>query len=210
MIISCGVVAHPSRAVDAMNLAHQLDEVGAVRICTDLAGIGAPANHRATWRAAWTPAADWCLVIEDDAILCQDFAARLLIALESVTTDVVSLYAGTNYPAILANVLGDRVLSAAEVGWPYVTDPYLNHAVAVAVRTPLVPPMIAHTDQFPAVPIDTAISGWLLSTGRHVAYTVPSLVDHRDGPTLLGDHGDGHTRSLPRKAVIFADANTPD
>ena len=206
-IISCAVVAHPSRTVDALALLAALDEVGWTYCSMDNDQVGAVANHRRAW-ASHDLTADWCLTVEDDAILCQDFAARLPIALDQAPTDIVSLYAGTNYPAILANVLGDRVLSAAEDGWPYVTDPYLNHAVAVAIRAPLVPAMIADTEQYPDVPIDTAISGWCLTTGRTITYTVPSLVQHADGPTLLDDHGDGHPRTLPRKAVIFADDHT--
>jgi hypothetical protein len=77
------------------------------------------------------------------------------------------------------------------------------------------------------LPIDEAISHWIQSWHGMVSYPRYSLVDHRDGPTLIDDHGDGQPRngntslvldgcdpsgkSLPeiRKAWLMAGHNTP-
>ncbi|QZH58865.1 hypothetical protein K1X22_21805 [Mycolicibacterium farcinogenes] len=51
-------------------------------------------------------------------------------------------------------------------------------------------------------PIDEAITQWAKKQDIGIAYTVPSLVDHRDEETVT-QHPDGITRTRPRRAVRF-------
>lgn len=55
-------------------------------------------------------------------------------------------------------------------------------------------------------PIDFAIgNAWRKLTGRNVIYTIPSLVDHADGPSVEL-HADGQPRREVRKAWILPSA----
>jgi hypothetical protein len=49
------------------------------------------------------------------------------------------------------------------------------------------------------LPIDENIGQWSRRQGWPIAYTVPSLVDHADGPTLI-THPDGAEREPGRVA----------
>jgi len=71
------------------------------------------------------------------------------------------------------------------------------HAVALCVRRDLVENMLYTIDRF-YKPIDEAIGVWCRRKGYRVAYSNPSLFNHRDDGSLT-THLDG-PRELPRQA----------
>lgn len=199
--ISCAVVAHPARTASALALTTALDLVGPTICMMDNDNIGAVANHRRAWRSH-DLTKDWCLVVEDDAILCTDFPTRLDDALFTAPTDVVSLYSGLNYPTHRVRRAALARGEAERNNRDHFILDTMDHAVAIAVRTKLVASLGFHlnTDDQPT---DDAITTWAQTTGHQVTYTHPSLVDHADGPTLI-THPDGVRRTLPRTAARFA------
>lgn len=197
-MISTAVVAHSARKAQAFDLAIQLD----ASVAYDLGEHGPGTNHRRAWELANTSAADWVLVVEDDAVLCTDFRKQLEKLLPTTPTPVVSLYAGTNYPYIKCDMAAHAAAQAEAQGTPWFTMRDMHHAVAICIRQHLVASMLDHTHHS-HMPIDEAIGAWAQAHDIKVSYTHPQLVDHADGATITA-HPDGITRTRPRKALKFA------
>lgn len=199
MRVATAVVAHSGRAAHAYDLAATLG----ASIAMDDGTIGPGHNHLRAWTL--TRHGDWALVIEDDAILATNFTGHLHRLLPTAPTPIVSLYLGTNYPPHLYPAALEADEAARHAGEDWATLPTMNHAVAIAIRGNLVDDMIRTVAPAVAldVPIDRAIGDWAAHRDTQISYTCPSLVDHRDEPTLIA-HPDGHARSKPRKAIRFA------
>lgn len=204
MQVAIGVVGHNQRGDQAADLMHQ---VGAVYRSMDNGTLGCDHNHRRVWKHLAGTTTDWVLVLEDDAIPCDDFPDQLKQALTHTPTNVLSLYLGTSRPVWyqprgeksarkLQPLITDALAKADDAC--YLTAPKLFHAVAVAIRTSLVRDMLAWTTESKR-PIDYAISDWCEARGHTVAYTLPSIVQHADGDTLF-THPDRQPRNRPRIA----------
>jgi hypothetical protein len=185
-----GVIAHHKRAEQAWQLA---ETVGASYVSVDDGSLGAEANHRRVWdRLANNHAgAEFCVALEDDAQPVDNFGDQLDKALAAAPCDVVSLYLGSGHPIHWQ----PRIQTALTADAHWLTCDHLFHAVAVAIRTELLPLRLDSRR-----PIDEAISRWCRTHRHSIAYTVPSLVDHADGPPLITHRADGTTRHRPRRA----------
>ena len=194
--VAISIVAHVKRQSMAKNLATQ---IAADFISIDNGALGY-ANHHRVWRECAALQQDWCLVVEDDAVPVHGFISQAQRALEVAPSPVVSLYLGRDKRT--THALTDAVDKAQANDASWIMHTKLLHAVAVAVRSELVPHMLAYCERKRYLPIDDAISGWrarhLLK--QHVAYTAPSLVDHRDTPTVIEHRRDNIPRDYPRKA----------
>lgn len=197
MHISTAVVAHTIRKAHAFDLAIALD----ASVAYDMGEHGPGVNHRRAWELANTSAADWVLVIEDDAVLCSEFRDRLADALATAPTPVASLYLGTGYPLHLVDQAAEAMRHARAQQEPWLTLSTLNHAVAICIQQHLVADMLDHTADTD-LPIDEAIGHWATTTGTLISYSVPSLVDHRDQPPITA-HPDGLGRTRARRAIAF-------
>lgn len=222
MTIHIAIVTHPARR----KWAHQLSKQTGGRIVLDSLYLGAKANHLQAWQyLAGLPSeqTDWGVVIEDDVTLCEDFADNLASAIEHAPGPVLSLYLGRGRPPRYQ----ERIASAITQQVSFITADVLfsaqGYALPLSWFNVKVIEQIADID----LPIDEAITHWVRSWCGKVAYPRYSLVDHRDGPTLIDDHGDGQPRNgttalcvencdpsgarLPeiRKAWLMAGHNTP-
>lgn len=190
--VSTVIVAHTSRRDAAQHLA---EIVGAREILEDDGTLGAGKNHRRAWE--WhhlnSRAADWCLVLEDDAVPADDFAGQLAAALTDPPADIVSLYLGTDRPRHWQGRVLEATRNADDLGAAWIVTTHLLHAVAVAARPRLAPYMVRWTRY-----LDSAIDARRVESFP-IAYTWPSLCDHADGPTVA-EHGDGKPRAAPRVA----------
>jgi hypothetical protein len=94
---------------------------------------------------------------------------------------------------------------AQDVCW--LTAPGMANCVGVAIRTDLLGMMLCTVPLLiKDRPIDQAIGNWAHNFARvDVAYTRPSIVDHRDGPTTIPNdlRVDGRTDNGMRKAWLF-------
>lgn len=134
--------------------------------------------------AAYDPAADWHLVLQDDAVICDDLVAGLARALDRVAIpSIVSLYLGTVRP--FASRVEHAAQVAEEIGASWVTAPGLYWGVALAVPVPLVEDLLHRADTSRVAEYDSRLSRAAMSLDLPVWYTRPSLVDHRQGPSLL-------------------------
>ncbi|MGW4718865.1 hypothetical protein [Nocardia sp. NPDC004260] len=193
-MISWAVVAHTKRLVQATELARTL---GAV-IALDDGSKGAEDNHLEAWRLTATTEGEWSAVVEDDAIPVYGITEQAEHALANAPAPVVSFYLGRSRPIRWQHRIHSALHHSDVEGAHWITTSHVLHAVAVAMRSELRDDWIewAHTSQLPA---DERLSAWCKTRGHRVAYTVPSLVDHGDGPTLIA-HRDGQPRTAPRIA----------
>lgn len=189
--ISWAVMGHPRRQRQAHALAWAL---GAT-LCLDEDGDGENATGDLaweTWRNPMAPAAEWHVVVQDDALPVPDIARQAPAALAAAPGPVVSFYLGTNYPPHTVKPCRNAIDRANTTGSAWITAPALFWGVAVAIRTELVADMLRSVARS-KLPYDQRISHWAGRAGHGIAYTWPSLVDHADGPSLI-------KRAIPRQA----------
>lgn len=194
-MISTAVVAHEARIVAATELANSL---GAV-ITMDDGSLGAEANHLKAWEATAVRSASWALVLEDDALPVAGFIQQAEQALAAAPEPVVSLYLGQGKPRAWQQQIIPGALANADAHQAHwVTTGHVLHAVAVAMRTELREDWLTWAPRSTR-PIDQRLSEWCRHRDHKVAYAVPSLVDHADGPTLIS-HSDRKPRNMARIA----------
>lgn len=194
-----GIVAHESRMGKAHNLFH---EIGADRIFPDDGSLGCEGNHRWAWAELSRVASDseWIVVIEDDALPCNDFREQLDACLRSAPVDVVSLYLGKGRPKQWMDFVRQAVCQADSEDACWITGNAMLHAVGVAIRGPeLVDSFLNRSSQYTR-PIDERITMWCRQFGNDVGYCWPSLLDHDDDLPTTVAHRDGQPRERGRVA----------
>ncbi|WP_306365453.1 hypothetical protein [Nocardia sp. CC227C] len=189
----CAVVGHPARIVQATDLARS---IGGVLALDD--GRGPEANHLAAWHATAHRPASWSCVLEDDALPVTGFTEQAEIALAAAPTPVVSFYLGKGMPPRWQHRIHGALQLADRETAHWITTSHVLHAVAVAIRTELVADWLDWAPDS-KLPADERLSAWCKTRGHRVAYTVPSLVEHADGPTVMR-HRDQQPRTVPRIA----------
>jgi hypothetical protein len=162
-----------------------VNQVGADYLSIDQFGEGCTWNHSRAWRmlAGLSEPDQWALVLEDDAEPVPGFREQLQLALAAAPAPIVSLYLGMGY--IEDRSIGINLTRADMLGAHWVvTRGRILHAVALAVRSDLLPELV---DNLPRsnTPIDRSLSMWARREGHQVAYSWPSLVEHNDGPSLV-------------------------
>lgn len=190
-VLNIGVVAHSTRSHEAKTLART---VGADFISFDDGLLGCEGNHETVQQQLAYMPSTWSLILEDDADPILDFRNQVLTALPLSPSPIVSFYLGRQRPPHWQPRIKKALTNAGDASW--VQSTHLLHAVAYAIRTPLLPSLLDHISTLPA---DQHITQWARSYGHTVAYTNPSLCDHHDLPTLV-QHQDGAPRPQGRKA----------
>jgi hypothetical protein len=193
-VISCCVVGHADRIVEATDLARTL---GAAVVMDD-GTIGADANHLLAWAETARTETEWCAVLEDDALPVAGFVEQAELALAAAPADVVSFYLGKGRPVRWQYLIPGALEKADQGRAHWITTNHMLHAVAVAMRAPLRADWLAWADTS-TLPIDDRLGAWCRSRRHSIAYTVPSLVEHSDLPTLVR-HRDRRPRTKPRAA----------
>lgn len=190
-LVNIIVMAHPDREEHALNLAAHL---GAYVVWDDDAQ-----GENATGDRAWAsrdPLCDWVVVLQDDAIPVPGLRQHLSEGLTQAPRTCVGLYVGMSYPRPSRRVT-QAVLEAQNVEASWLEHSDLLWGVGVAMPIEHIEPMLAFV-KGSNLPYDRRIGSYCRSIGLPVRYTFPSLVDHRDGPSLLTPV-DG-PRELPRVA----------
>lgn len=201
-------MAHPQRA----SMAYQVEargEIGA--IVWDTNGDRWETGRRCL-DVGRGSRADWWLVVQDDAVLPRRFMAGVERALNTVSRlqremqprepAPVCFYVGAAQPfrrtvleAVREQSKTRGALSAIAPAW--LRMPELNWGVAVAYPTHLLDRVVIAGDSHPNQNYDARAGAYF--SGRKVPtwYTWPSLVDHREGPSLVPG------RTARRKALRF-------
>ena len=184
--IAVGVVAHKTRRERAERLA---EDVGAVVCNVDDGTLACAGNHLQVLGLLALLDADWCVVLEDDAMPVPNFPFYVKRALAHAPAPIVGLYLGTGNPSGQPQrQIGAAMRVARNRAW--ITADCLIGSVGYAIRVAspdglfiAIPEMlrwIAGDDsEFPL-----RVSRFAQEWGVGVCYTVPSLVDHYDGDPI--------------------------
>lgn len=176
MKIDYVIMSHPSREQYAEELFLQLldQNINYLAIETDRENLGVWENAKHAWlRPAVKPGANYRIVIQDDAILCDNFIQKAETFIEQHAGHVISFY------------YGDNPQAHKEIKPDYF-DTMLNHAVCLAIPTAEIEDMIQYCDFQPeCTGDDMKIRRWLITNGRTCRYSNPSLVQHRDIPSIV-------------------------
>jgi hypothetical protein len=191
--VAIGVVAHTSRMAQAKNLARSIK---AEFISIDDGMLGAEGNHEAVQHHLAGLPTTWSVCIEDDGVPVPDFNQQLHNALIMSPSPIVSCYLGRKRPPHWQKRIGAAILEAEGLNTSWIVGTHLLHAVGYAIKTELLPSLLEHES---TLPVDEHISDWARRYGHLISYTVPSLVDHADQPTIV-EHPDGQKRRPGRKA----------
>lgn len=202
-----GVVAHFSRSKQYAWLRR---EVGADYCGIDYGDIGSTDNHRRVWRHMKHIVAqdEWAVVLEDDAMPVKRFRQHAQAALDCAPAEVVSFYLGRLRPPQWQERISQALAVAKHSGASWILSDAMIHAVAVAICGPeMIDRMLIGTSVQGSWPHDQAMTYWLRRYSHEVAYTVPSLVNHGDLPTVI-EHPDGDGREIGRVAWDFGTRET--
>lgn len=193
--LSVAIAAHPKREPLVDKLLERLP-VGTWAVW-DL-GDDEWGTHERAWRCTQTKVATHSLVLQDDAVVCDDLVPALEAALDLVPdTAVVSLYFGNaqNHPKIVRAIQRARTEDA---GWLVSTGTWWG--VGIIIPTGLVDDMLGFCARRREV-YDRRLSIWCEHSPNGpypVYYPWPSLIDHLDTDSLVKP---GLRR--PRKAYQF-------
>lgn len=183
------VIAHHSRSAQAEALAGR---VGADQVLVDPGSHGARWTHQKALRWA-SGRRERVWVLEDDALAPHDFRERANDAAARWSDDLISGYLGRQRPPQYQQEIRVRLRNAEARQRDWIALPTLIHGVCYSLPVGA-PENVLHG--LPAGAIDFAIgAAW----GRPPIYTIPSLVDHADGPAIER-HPDGQTRTRGRTA----------
>lgn len=207
MSLSASIMAHPARK----QYVDELLEVLGTDVPVSWDTVEEPSSiaeqRWATGRQAWLmydPAADWHIVIQDDTIACQDFLAGFANALEYLPDDalIASPYCGTKRPGQVPFTKIAR--EARRDGAAWLRSIRVWWGVAMACRTETIEPMLEWCDEQIGRPYDSRIGAYYdLEHGSDGWYTWPSLVDHRDGPSLIAHRDAGrHAREFHEGSAL--------
>jgi GR25 family glycosyltransferase involved in LPS biosynthesis len=201
--VKVGIVSHESRMMRATNLFHEIE---ADQIFTDDGTLGCEGNHRRAWAelARNARVSQWIVVMEDDAIPCEDFNAQVEAALDVCPVDVASFYLGRSRPIAWQTFIEPAVARADSEHACWITSDATIHAVCIAIRGPELVEMMLNRTSKHIRPIDQRISFWCRQFGHETAYSWPSLVDHDDDlPSTIVQRADGEEREKGRVAWRF-------
>jgi len=154
---------------------------------------------------SFDPSATHHAVIQDDAIVCRDLIAGIERALEHVPPGTpLCLYAGRLRPFREAV---QRLVDRTREDTSWLAMGQMHWGVGIVMPTELIKDAIAWGDGRPDIPnYDWRLSCWLGLQGIPVWYPWPSLVDHRDSPSLVpGRVGARHAHRF-----VGADASALD
>lgn len=178
--MSVSIMAHPSRSEFFSYLRERL---GDVPFSVD-DGIGLIANCRRAW-TLFDPAADYHCVIQDDAIVCDDFYARAEAVCEKANGKAVSFFFAQS--KFYKKFRAEREATGA------ICHKSLYGGVAVCLPTSLISQMLEFYDRQTLPMDDHRINRFLMSIGLDIYCPIPSLIDHRIGNMSVCHKGKSET-----------------
>ncbi len=158
------------------------------------------------WRWAAETDAEWCLFLQDDVEVPDNFWPALRALLEALPAEAEVLGLETAHPA--AGALCDedvRLMTTADglIGVGYAIRREALVAFLEWRRTKLVDGWRTAAGGKPALTEDTMIGLWCLATGRRVWHPIPTIIDH--DTSIASTYGnDDHANRRP--VVTWKDA----
>ena len=183
---SLSIMAHPRRAQMVEELQQEFPDVP-VAWDTDN-------NVWHTCREAWRlhdPTAKWHIVLQDDVIVAKDFVEKATSILNSLERECAVCF-----------FVGDK---AQRHGGQSFYARKIYNEVAICLPTHRIQPMIALCDAIGSS-TDRDIERYCKRSRLPVYYPIPSIVEHRDSPSLYREIYKKHPPTTPRTAYKFNDA----
>ena len=201
MKLSVAVMAHPKRRPLVEDLLRRL-EVDA-KVVWDRKNNRWDTGRRSL--LAFDPGASHHLVIQDDAVPAPDLIDALHCYLPYVPKRCpVSLYAG-RVGRFLAKM---NAATREDTSWMIM--PGVNWGPGLVIPTYHIPALVAFGDMRPEPNYDLRISRYFESQKIKCWYTVPSLVQHRDSPSLVpGRNGGRHAWKYIQGSAFDFDPSGP-
>lgn len=202
MKLSASIMAHRARQAEAEELQASLDRDVPIVYDPEPETSKDPAQRWVTGRMAWEahdPDADWHMVIQDDALVCDDLISGLEKALDVLgPKGLVCAYSGTGKPHQAH--IKRAIAHAADKGHSWWCSRSLCWGVAIIAPVDTIGPMLkwgSHPKRM-HINYDKKIGIYYRDVKKWCTwYTNPSLVDHRDGESLVGH---GTTSATGRRA----------
>lgn len=187
MKLSVSIMAHKKRAEFIPELVERLG------VTEDNVVWDKINNRWDTGRRAWEAidqSADYGMVIQDDAIVSRDLIPGLEEALNYIPEKAIGCpFIGTRRP--MANRVEQAVKEAKRTRTSWVRMPSLNWGIAIILPTKIINEMLPWCDRQAYPNYDRRIGRYCVDVIGYPTYcTWPSLVDHREVPSLVG-HGAG-------------------
>lgn len=193
------IVAHVSRAAMLDRLTDRFPDA---IVFLDDGTLGGWRNHRRalSWAAEYAEGA--VLVLEDDAVPADDLEESACALVERHPGRLISLYAGTSYPAWVQPHYLALMGEADILGRAWFELPALCHAVGYIMPTLGLADLLVEADKGKIGTDERLSRSWSVMAGTDVVYAHPSLVDHADEEPVE-QHLDGLPRDRPRRAHAF-------
>lgn len=178
--VSVAIMAHPRRAAFVPELKATLDRPAEV-VWDDGSNSRWGTGRRAL--LAYDPTATHHLVLQDDSVIPRDLVAGVEQMLTHAPEDVpVCLYVGKVRP--YKEMVAEYVKRAAG-GASWLVMDRLNWGVAVILPVSMIEAVVAAGDAQTIPNYDSRMSTFFEAKGIPVWYPWPSLVDHRESPSLV-------------------------
>jgi len=198
MKISITIMAHPKRRQQASRLLAKLSNYPFIQcyITWDEQNDEWHTGERAI-RSGVAAGADWHIVLQDDAILSDNFYTNVENALTYVPSkSLVSFYTGQARP--LKERVAAAVAKAKYASW--LRHYILFWGVCVAIPTDHIEAMLEFCENR-REQYDTRLGIFYQENRLPVWYTMPSLVDHDDDLGSLLNHGQDAERRIAHNFV---------
>lgn len=191
IVLSATVMAHPHRSAMAERLVRDHPELGLNIVYDPEPAAANPSALRAA-RLAWShasPDATHHLVLQDDSLLCPDFADSLLDAIAQQPNAALCLFTewGSRSAALV------RLAALTGSAFAAVVDPYLPSQGLVLPRE--------YADGFADASADGedtddgVLGKYVRTVGLPAYVMVPNLVEHGDSPSIVGNDVLGERKS---------------
>lgn len=178
--LSATIMAHPDRSGFVTELRSALDRD--VPVVWDEKGDRWDTGSRAL--LAYDPEATHHLVLQDDAVVCRDLLAGVERACDYLGTQAaMCLYFG-RVKRSRRNVW--RLIHRTRADTSWIVTPQLNWGVGVVLPTWLLDGLVKSAHGYTDLAnYDRRIGRYLQAQHIPVYYPWPSLIDHRDSPSLV-------------------------
>lgn len=195
MRLSGAIMAHPVRTAHAEALREALDRPVPIVYDENPKPSTDPRQRWKVGRECWASYdadADWHIVIQDDAVPCADMLAGLEHALHVIGPEgFVSAFTGWGKPT--HHHVRKGIRHAQSKGHAWMPMRSLAWGVAVALPTAAIGDMLewCSADERADLNYDKRIGIYVRDVLKwRTWYTIPSLVNHKDLPSLVGHGGD--------------------
>ena len=138
--------------------------------------------------------AEYGLVVQDDALVCNNFYERVEPLLKG--DYIYQLYAGSR--------MRFKLSQALKAGRRMILDTTIFNELALCMKTRHIASMISYCDARHPVN-DRVIQAFARRRRLFVCTPIPSLFDHRDGPSIYRMNRELPTANEVRRAAYFID-----